>query len=463
MSQTYASGESARLTRKLNPADVTLYANIDVGVSKGRFYFANGTQKEWVSFTGKSTSGSEYLYTGLTRGLSQTADPATAGTGGTWLANQQFVLVSMHDQLVDKQEGITPASFTTTQRDALTVANGAFIYNSTAGLPQIYYGGAWYDFNTAGSATPNASTTVAGKVEIATTAESKAGTDTGGTGANLVVLPSDIAKNNQSSTFVYAADAGVSDTYVITLAPALTAYTTGQLIRFKPNTSNTGAATLNVNALGAKSIKLIDGTDPLDADLTAGRTYDLIYDGTNLVLQMVPQRASNAEATTGTNTLNFIVPAQLSAATTAISFSWAQAKRVTQVNFTSTPTAFPLDAEDFDTGTYHDNVTNNSRLTIPATAKYRICFSGELSGGSATLYYAIFDLRKNGSSVFTRNVTTVNNASATYLAIDIEYIASATAADYYEMFVSTSNVSAAFSMSTGGGANNTFFNIQRLF
>lgn len=145
----------------------------------------------------------------------------------------------MHDQLVDKNQGITPVSITTTQRDALTPANGAFIYNTTAGLPQIYYGGAWYDFNTAGTATPNASDTVAGKVEIATTAESISGTDTGGTGAKLSALPSDIAKNAQSGTYVYAADAGANDTYVISLTPALTAYTTGQVINFKANTANT--------------------------------------------------------------------------------------------------------------------------------------------------------------------------------------------------------------------------------
>ena len=76
-----------------------------------------------------------------------------------------------------------------------------------------------------------------------------AGTDTGGSGALLSVLPSDIAKNDQSDAFIYAADAQATDTYVIALTPALTAYTTGQKIRFKANTINTGACTINVNAL----------------------------------------------------------------------------------------------------------------------------------------------------------------------------------------------------------------------
>lgn len=42
--------------------------------------------------------------TGLTRDLSQTADPATGGTGLDWAAGTQIILVAMHDQLPDKNE-----------------------------------------------------------------------------------------------------------------------------------------------------------------------------------------------------------------------------------------------------------------------------------------------------------------------------------------------------------------------
>lgn len=90
-----------------------------------------------------------------------------------------------------------------------------------------------------GSTQPNASPTVAGKVEIATTAQSIAGTDTGETGATLSVIPSDIAKNTQSSTFLYGVDAGGDDTYVFALTPTLSSYTTGQLLRGKVATANT--------------------------------------------------------------------------------------------------------------------------------------------------------------------------------------------------------------------------------
>jgi hypothetical protein len=54
----------------------------------------------------------------------------------------------------------------------------------------MYYGGTWNDVGT--STTPNASTTVAGKVEMATQAEVNAGTQIGGTGAFLSAGPDTI-------------------------------------------------------------------------------------------------------------------------------------------------------------------------------------------------------------------------------------------------------------------------------
>lgn len=85
-----------------------------------------------------------------------------------------------------------------------------------------------------------------------------------------------------------AADAGANDTYVATPSPALTAYTTGAHYRFMANTANTGAATVNLNSLGAKTIKKAAGgitTDLADNDIWAGQWVDLVYDGTNMQMQ----------------------------------------------------------------------------------------------------------------------------------------------------------------------------------
>lgn len=177
-------------------------------------------------------------------------------------------------------------NLTTAERLALTPWNGTIVYDSTLWENYQYIAWAWNAF-AAWSTQPNASTTVAGKVEIATTAETIAGTDTWGTWASLVALPSDIAKNTQSSTFIYGTDVGGDDTYVVALSPVLAAYTTGQILTFKATTANTGACTIDFWPW-AKSIKTEDGSDPWNGEIRAGGVNIVQYDGTNFVLHATP-------------------------------------------------------------------------------------------------------------------------------------------------------------------------------
>ncbi len=118
--------------------------------------------------------------------------------------------------------------------------------------------------------------------------------------ANVVTASN--ANANDVSAPVFAADAGGSDTYTATLAPAPAAYVTGSHYRFKANTANTGAATINLNSLGAKTIKKVAGgitTDLADNDIRSGQWVDLIYDGTNMQMQST---LGNAPAGAGTVT-----------------------------------------------------------------------------------------------------------------------------------------------------------------
>jgi len=82
----------------------------------------------------------------------------------------------------------------------------------------------------------------------------------------------------------FAADAGASDSYAITLDPAPAAYFTGMMVVFTANTANTGAATLNVNGLGAKAIKKQKDDALGDGDIKAGQVVVVVYDGTNFQL-----------------------------------------------------------------------------------------------------------------------------------------------------------------------------------
>lgn len=176
-------------------------------------------------------------------------------------------------------------SLTTAQRTALSPTNGSIVYDTDIWELYQYIGGSWSAVS-AGSTQANASETVAGKVELATSAETQAGTDTGWTWASLVAVPSDVAANEQSGTFVYDEDTWAADAYVITLTPAPSAYTEGMEVRVKIgswNTNTTASPTINVNSLWAKNI--VDRFwDSIAAGvIQAGEVYTMIYDGTSFV------------------------------------------------------------------------------------------------------------------------------------------------------------------------------------
>ncbi len=133
-------------------------------------------------------------------------------------------------------------------------------------------------------------TTIAGKQMVNAIAASANGVP----GTNQVIVTMDRPSSQaggadgQAATTVgprnYGVDAGSTDAYAITLAPALTAYAAGLQITFKANTANTGAASIDVNGLGAKTIVKAVSTTLADNDILASMLCSIVYDGTNFVL-----------------------------------------------------------------------------------------------------------------------------------------------------------------------------------
>lgn len=88
-----------------------------------------------------------------------------------------------------------------------------------------------------------------------------------------------------SSKWNYALATGAANTYAITVREQLGyADIVGLPIVFKTNAANSAACTLNVNGLGAKSIKQADGSDPYSGQLANGALVSVAYDGTNFLL-----------------------------------------------------------------------------------------------------------------------------------------------------------------------------------
>jgi hypothetical protein len=98
----------------------------------------------------------------------------------------------------------------------------------------------------------------------------------------------------------------------------------------------------------------------------------------------------------------------------------------------NTTTAVLWDFEEFDTDAFHSTSTNTSRITIPSGKAGKYLFTWNVS------YYANATgiretlLKKNGTTLTYQDFPVSSNGSET--SMTASYIASASVADYFEMF-----------------------------
>lgn len=252
---------------------------------------------EFISFTGitQNANGTATL-TGVTRGLAKKTPYTTDAAYKLPHAGQTQFIISDVPQLFDQY--LTDAQIDT---DPTLAANSDAVMASQKAT-KTYIGNVITGFT--GTATNLQAGTTKISVPAASAGDPIAVGDNDGRvptqGENdaLVGNNTDIAVGTgnklvtqtglQHNAEKYAADAGANDTYVITLSPVPTSYTNGMVVHFKANTVNTGAATLNVNSLGAKTIVKYVNTTLADGDIAAGMFCTVIYDGTNFVLQNTP-------------------------------------------------------------------------------------------------------------------------------------------------------------------------------
>lgn len=93
-------------------------------------------------------------------------------------------------------------------------------------------------------------------------------------------LPAAELNSFYSSAGLYAASITGTDAYAISVTPVPNDYDAGDTYTFKADVANTGAATLNVNSLGAKTIKKFGTLDLDTGDISAGQIVTVKYDGT---------------------------------------------------------------------------------------------------------------------------------------------------------------------------------------
>jgi len=85
------------------------------------------------------------------------------------------------------------------------------------------------------------------------------------------------------SSLLCGPTSGSANSYECSMTPTATAYTLGMVLHWIPNVNGAGGATtLNVDSLGATSVKQADGvSDPSATDIVAASMREVWYDGVN--------------------------------------------------------------------------------------------------------------------------------------------------------------------------------------
>ena len=141
------------------------------------------------------------------------------------------------------------------------------------------------------------------------------------------------------SQYLYAADSGAANAYVITLAPALGSLVTGEQAFFTTANANTTASTINVNGLGVKNITKNGATALVANDILASTVYEIAWDGTewqlinpssvsalvaaNVVTQAANAANGNIASYTGANKVAVPLALTFSSQTDGATVTWA--------------------------------------------------------------------------------------------------------------------------------------------
>ena len=170
--------------------------------------------------------------------------------------------------------------------------NGSGTYNLPAGNPVVT--GTTVSSSTHNTTMSDIATALTGSIakdgQTAATADLPMGGNKH-TGVGDTTARTDYAKASQvqDGTFTFLTSPSGADDVTATGPLSLAAYAAGQEFRFIAAGANTGAMTLNINSIGAKSITK-HGTEAMEADeVASGAVVVVVYDGTQF--QWVGDRA----------------------------------------------------------------------------------------------------------------------------------------------------------------------------
>lgn len=120
----------------------------------------------------------------------------------------------------------------------------------------------------------------------------------------------------KSSVSEVLTTAGGTTAYTLTPSVAIDSYVTGTEFNIKMNATNTGASTINISGLGAKSLTKGGATALASGDLLINALYKITYDGTQFQVSGIGGSsatvATQAEVAAGTDNTKMVTPLGIS-------------------------------------------------------------------------------------------------------------------------------------------------------
>ena len=208
-------------------------------------------------------------------------------------------------------------------------------------------------------------------------------------GADTTVMATQ--KQVQQGGPICANDTGAADAYIVTLTPALTAYTRYTTVCFKASAANaTTTPTVNVNGLGATTIVSESGTAVAAGAIQANGYYWAQYDDASAKFVMIsnPSKALGAAVVHAPS-------AQSGAGYTAVSGDWG--KLLTLSNAAAEVLTLPQAGVNFPNGWYVDveNTGAGTWTITPTTSTIDGASSLALSTNQGVRVFS------NGANYFT--------------------------------------------------------------
>lgn len=180
---------------------------------------------------------------------------------------------------------------------------------------------------------------------------------------------------------------------------------------------------------------------------------------------LVPATGSGAFARLGVGANNTVLTADSAAAT---GMKWATPsstptfvgcslyKSSNQAAANGTSTAVTFEAELFDTNGFHDNSTNNTRITIPSGYAGKYIITGVIQWASSSSGNRVNDFKLNGSTFLGYSYMDANG----YQSCAVTMIQDLAVGDYVEM-IGYQNSGGSLGMG-GGGRGESYFAVTYL-